>query len=433
LRTTEAAAATAAATKDRNPRGFKDALAHPTPNLSSRACEGPRQAVRIFVSAGEASGDAYGAALVSVIQRLVGEGDSLSTKSRANLYEGLGGRRMAAAEVSLIADTGNWGAISFVQSLKTAPRILRGYYAAKRRLRQDEAGLFIPIDFGYVNIRLARHAKNHGWRVLYFVPPGSWNRERQGRDLPALTDAISTPFSWSADLLRAAGANAYWFGHPIRQILGDPSTVTRGDGLAILPGSRKHEITENLPLIAEALRDLNVPSVEFGLAPSVDVARFRLRWSRLAPDRKQDVFTQGDSASVFRRARAAIVCSGTATLEAALCGCPMVVVYRVSKLVQFEAALIGFKRPKFIALPNILLDRMAVPELLQTEATTQAVVGELSRILPDGEPREAQIISFKELESLLGPSDAITQTANFAISLTGLTTKRPPRTSAKQS
>ena len=161
-------------------------------------------------------------------------------------------------------------------------------------------GLFLPIDFGYVNIRLARHAKRSGWKVLYFVPPSSWRRDKQGKDLPVITDAVATPFSWSADLLAAKGAQAFWFGHPILQLLKERKVGHAPDvsgRIAILPGSRSHEIKENLPLLAATLKE----PVEFALAPSVNVEKFRAVWQRLAPNRPDDRFTQGDVYGVLTR------------------------------------------------------------------------------------------------------------------------------------
>lgn len=368
--------------------------------------------MRIFISAGEASGDAYGAGFVREMRRL-----------RPDFtYEGIGGRRMRTEGVTLHADSGVWGAISIAQSLKLYPRVVRGYYQAKARFGQGSPGLFVPIDFGFANIRLARHAKKHGWKVLYFVPPGSWRRDRQGSDLVTLTDAVSTPFEWSAEILTRMGANAHWFGHPIKQLLREASSpVESREGLGVLPGSRLHEISENLPLIAASLASPNLASipVTFALAPSVDEEAFRARWRSLAPSRSGDRFVVGDTYRVLRSARAAIVCSGTATLEAALCRCPMVVVYRVSKTVEIEAKLLRFKRPQYIALPNILLQRLSVPELVQDEATPKEVADRVLGLWQEGEVRETQLASFEELDVLLGPSDAITKTAELGLSLTG--------------
>lgn len=394
--------------------------------VETNANAAPASSARILLSAGEASGDAYAASLVRALRRL----------DPHLAFYGIGGTRLREEGATLFADSSKWGAISIVQSLKVVPRVWFGYRRtisalAKLAPAPGTPGLFIPIDFGYANIRLARHAKKHGWNVLYFVPPGSWRRDRQGRDLPSLTDAISTPFEWSASLLREMGGNALWFGHPIKQLLRErfaDDAPAREDGrldtIAVLPGSRDHELEENLPVIAQTLRAVgDMPAVthevEFALAPHTDLEAFRSRWAALAPERSGDRFTVGDTHGVLSRARAGIVCSGTATLEAALLRCPMVVIYRVSKAVERESKLVGFKRPKFIALPNILLDEAAVPELVQDEANPESIRSHLNAVMLEGETRSAQLSAFDRLNEILGPDDAVTRTAELAMDLLG--------------
>jgi lipid-A-disaccharide synthase len=181
----------------------------------------------------------------------------------------------------------------------------------------------------------------------------------------------------------------------------------------VLPGSRSHEIGQNLPLLAASVRE----PVEFALAPSVDLIRFKAEWDRLAPDRTNDLFTQGDVYGVLSRSRAAVVCSGTATLEAALCRCPMVVIYKFPKIAEIEAKIIGFKIPEFVSLPNLLLQKRAVPELIQWDATPESLRRELDQVLANPVVRFAQLAAFDELEALLGREDAISQTAQLALDL----------------
>ena len=361
----------------------------------------------IFISAGEASGDAYGAALLNEMKSIRRQGFSAFA---------VGGKKLREAGATLVADSSHWGAISIVQALKVAPRILLGARKVKRALATIEPGLFIPIDFGYANIRLARHAKKHGWKVLYFIPPGSWRRDRQGKDLPEVTDEIVTPFPWSAEMLQSMGASAHFFGHPIKQMMRQPEGPVERiqNRIAVLSGSRRHEIKENLPVVARALRGEEV--AEFAVAPSTDLAWLQGLWARLAPHRSADLFTRADVAGVLRRSQAAIVCSGTATLEAALCRCPMVVIYRLTKLMEFEARLLK-TRPRFVSLPNIVLEREVVPELIQADASPSNVRRELDLLLEDGPSRAAQLKSFEELDALLGPADAIARAAQLALSL----------------
>ena len=353
--------------------------------------------MRVFISAGEASGDRYAAALVSELR-----GTGASSR-----VEGIGGRLFSGVADGPVIDSSTWGVISITQSAKVALRVWLGGRRAKVLLRSGEPGLLIPIDFGFFNIRLCRAAKRAGWKVLYFIPPGSWRRDRQGADIPKIADEIVTPFPWSADIYRSMGVEAKWFGHPLKQLVAaEPAVDERRDRIAVLPGSRKHEVSLNLPLVAEALRG-RTEVVELAIAPSLDVEWVRRRWPTNA------VFTQSDTYGVLRRARAGIVCSGTATLEAALCGCPTVVVYKLSGLMSFEVAVV---RPKigFVSLPNILLEREVVPELVHKEARPEAVRLELEALLVDGPKRDAQLAAFRELDELLGPSDALTQTARLA-------------------
>ncbi|HJP82288.1 MAG TPA: hypothetical protein VJ835_02180 [Fimbriimonadaceae bacterium] len=390
--------------------------------------------MRVFISAGEASGDAYGAALISSIRKL-----SQSDTSQLS-FEGIGGPKLKAEGVHLYADSSHWGAISIVQAAKVFWKVFTTLHKLKHNLRQGRPGLLVAIDFGYANIRLCRYAKKFGWKVLYFVPPGSWRRGRQGKDLPEIADEIVTPFEWSADILNRMGASAHWFGHPIKQLIAkDHAKCERQESIAVLPGSRKHELEMNLPVIARAVGSaegdwkghnsprsssesiqisksaLTIP-LEFALAPSVDLEAFRQEWRRLAPNRN-DLFTVGDTYGVLSRAKAGIICSGTATLEAALCRCPMVVLYKLSPAMVREAKLIRMKRPKFISLPNILMDREIVPEIAGENVRPEQVRAELDSLLFGEVIRAKQMKDFEELDRILGPPDAITKTAELALKM----------------
>lgn len=347
---------------------------------------------RVFFSAGEASGDAYAARLA---YGLMGRG-------RFEV-QGVGGRRLSQF-ARLVADSSGWGAVSVVESLRVVPKVWNGFWAAREALAVGEPGLFVPIDFGFINIRLARYAKAIGWRVVYFIPPGSWRRDRQGKDIPDVSDVVITPFSWSADLLRKHGCDALWFGHPLRQMVREQAALSpERDSIAVLPGSRRHEIEANLPVIREALAGLDHPVV-LAAAPTVSPEWLLEEWG--GPATVVDT-----AAAAFGQSRAAVVCSGTATLEAALCHCPCVVVYRGSQLMQMEARI---RRPKvrWISLPNILLERTVLPELVLWDATAMAVRSALEPLLSDSSARSDQLAAFTELEDVLGPDNAIDESVS---------------------
>ncbi|MCW5942052.1 MAG: hypothetical protein KIS66_07455 [Fimbriimonadaceae bacterium] len=367
--------------------------------------------MRVFFSAGEASGDAYAAALIEAIRARVPE----------VAVEGVGGKRFARTGSVVVAESSQWGSIGVVKAVGVLPRVLVGYVRAKRRLSRGSPGVCVPIDFGAMNIKLARFAKARGWKVLYFAPPGSWRKDRQGKDLPRITHEVVTQFSWSADLLTQAGAKAHWFGHPLKEMVArrlaeGPAVPRDPNRIAVLAGSRLHEIEHTLRVVARVAERLAPATVlEFAVAPTIDPDAFRRKWEDLAPGRRLDLFTADDTYGVFLRAQAAIVCSGTATLEAALCGCPCVVVYVVSKAMEFEYHLL---RPKFdyVSLPNILLGRPLLKELLQHDATPERIADEIEA-LRDGPRRGELLAAFAELENLLGPPEGIARAADRIVAL----------------
>jgi lipid-A-disaccharide synthase len=360
--------------------------------------------MRVLLSAGEASGDLYGSALISELRRL---------DSTIELC-GLGGARMRAEGFDALGDSSSWGSISILQSLREGLRALGTHQRLKKAFSTGEKGIFLPIDFGYMNLRLAKAAKEAGWKVVYFVPPGSWRRDRQGKDIPEVTDHVVTNFPWSADILNRMGANAHFFGHPLKQIHRDLlQRPHQRSGIAVLPGSRRSELEQLLPILSGALQD------ETQVATLPVPSHFRdyvdSRWSR-QQDQIVDGSLKGAVISALVSSESGVICSGTATLEATLARTPMVAVYRVSKAVEIEAKLVRFKRPQFVSQPNILLQREVVPELIQEGLTVESLKRTLSSLADQSEIRKQQA-GFDEINTLLGAEDAITRTAELILSL----------------
>jgi lipid-A-disaccharide synthase len=379
--------------------------------------------IRVFFSTGEFSAENLALSLVQQLSQRALEAQTLLR------FEGIGGARFREAGAKVVVDSSSWGVIGLTQGLYVAAKIAIGYQKAKKALAQGEPGLFIPIDFGYLNMRLASFAKKHGWKVLYFMPPGSWRRCQQGKDLPLITDAVVTPFKWSAEILNKIGTKVFWFGHPYQQLLLEKeSSITqklnaqKRDHLAFLPGSRRFEVRHNMVPVAQLYQEGLPYPLEFALAQNASLEGVQKRWdqlmhsSQLQTSSLAPLWTQGDTYEVLNRARAAIVCSGTATLEAALLGCPMVVLYRGPKLLELEFRI---RRPqiRFISLPNIILDRKVLPELIQWDATPERIRSELESLLGDTEERKKQLEAFEEMKELLGPKDAVTQTSHVAMNL----------------
>lgn len=353
--------------------------------------------MRVFFSTGEASGDAYAAALSNRIRGFIGE------------MSGVTGAKGEAAGIRTIADNRTWGSLGIYESLKVAPRVISGYRTVLKELKTGTPGLCICVDYGFFNIKVARHAKALGWKVLYFIPPGSWRKDKQGADLPSITDEIVTPFEWSAEILNRMGASAHWFGHPLKQMVAESDALAPDrEGIAILPGSRLHEIENNIPVVAEAIKSYQ-GKVVLSQAPNVsgqDLLEIWRKHGKQTPQLVTNVY------SALKSAQSAIVCSGTATLESALCGCPQLVVYRGNKVMEIEARI---RKPKFdyISLPNILLGRGLLTELIQWDATPDRIWKEFAPLIEAGESRARQLEGYAELESILGSATCLDETAEL--------------------
>ena len=358
----------------------------------------------VLISTGEPSGDAVGARLLEEMRRLGFNGKAFA----------VGSVRLRQAGAEMIADSSTWGALGVYQAVKKAPKLIAGGLGVFRWIKKNKPDLLIAIDFGYMNVRACKVAKKAGLKTFYFLPPGSWRRDRAGDDLPKIADRIATQFPWSEKLLADKGADVEWVGHPVKQMVGVVSNEQR-HVLAILPGSRRHEIELNLPVMARAAQllsdDLQGMQVKIACAPTADSAWVSSLWSRHCSI-SVTVTTDG-ALNALRKAKAAIVCSGTATLEAAICRTPMVVVYVLDKLMVAEAKLVRLKFD-YIAQPSILLNRLVAPELFYVNATPKKIAAEVKQLLSDTDARRKQLSDFEEIESLLGPDDAITRAARIA-------------------
>lgn len=413
----------------------------------------------IAMIAGEASGDLQGARLAARIRETI---------PTARVW-GIGGRRMREAGAELVHDSSSWSAIGFAESLKLVPGLMRVQSRLLKRIEADPPDLLVLIDFGAFNVRLARKVRPLGIKVLYYFPPGSWKKGGTYEKLQGLVDDVVTPFPWSAEILRRRGFRAEFFGHPVLDTARPSLTEDefRGrlgfgestDVVALLPGSRDHEVLHNLPavIVAAARLSWSRPALCYAvpIAPTVDAQALAdnlrsISWLDVRLDGRQEASNgrarsriAGSVRSLMRRdgtaepsgpvainllsgmslealaySRAAVVCSGTATLEAAVLGCPMVVVYRGSRLMQIEYRLMG-GGIGFIGMPNIIADEEICPELLQDEASPSRIAAVLEPLLDDTAERRRMLERLAETVSVLGSAGAVDKTASLALDLIG--------------
>jgi lipid-A-disaccharide synthase len=349
---------------------------------------------RILVSAGEPSGDLHGARVAEALKRRF---------PGATLF-GLGGDRMAAAGVELLAHVDQLAVMGFVEVLRHLPYFLRLERRLHRAIAEQRPDLVLPIDYPGFNLRLARHARGRGIPVLYYIAPQvwAWHRSRM-RQLARDTDRLAVILPFEEQLFREAGANAVFVGHPLaRQAAADPDRARFLGALgvdpdrpvlALFPGSRAQEVRRQLEAFAAAAAGVRrqMPEVQPVLARSDAVPASA--YARV------DLPSTGDGWSLLRHARAALVKSGTSTLQAALAGTPLVVTYRVHPVTFFMARrLVDVPH---VGLVNLVAGERVAPELLQDEATPDALAEALLPLLREGPERARALAGLERVRTAL--------------------------------
>jgi lipid-A-disaccharide synthase len=372
----------------------------------------------IFISAGEASGEHYGALLAAALRRKLDP-----RAERAELY-GMGGPRMAAAGVECVVRAEDMAVMGLTEIILDLPRIYREYRKLKRAIRARRPSIAVLIDFPEIHFRLARLFHRLGVPVIYFVSPQIWAwKQHRIRLVRKYVRRMLVIFPFEEPFYRERGVDAEFVGHPLAEL--PPPAITRGQfaaenhldpakiWIALLPGSRMKEIEDHLPTMIQAAtflfhayhleRGNPEPQFVLPLAPTVTAPQ-RNSIGQMV-DRLGENLTirlVADARAALLHARASVVASGTATVEAALIGNPFVVVYRVSP-VTYAIAKRVVKVPH-VAMANLIAQKRVVPELIQHDFTAENIVQQLTPLLPDGPARESMKIELEAVRrALLGP------------------------------
>lgn len=341
---------------------------------------------QFLFSAGEASGDTYGAQLIEAIRGL----------SPRSAFFGMGGSQMRASGCDLQVDAHEVAVVGLVEVVKHLPAIRKRFKQIVREAARRKPDAAILIDFPDFNLRLARELHRLGIPVFYFVSPQIWAwRTGRVKQIKKYVQKMIVIFPFEQEFYSRHGVNVTYVGHPLAYM---PSPeISRSDfaqkydldaakqWVALLPGSRKKEVRLNLPTMLQAARLLQSRENQLQFVLPLASTLERTWMEQQLSTANVPLHITDDARATMMFSRASIVASGTATVEAALSGTPFVVVYRLSPLTW----ALGRHLVKLdtFAMPNLIAGKKVVPELIQASFTAKAVVSELERIIPEGPAR----------------------------------------------
>ncbi len=367
----------------------------------------------ILISAGEASSDMYAARLAKTIRERTG----------ARLF-GMGGPRMAEAGVELIADYHDVAVVGITEVLHRIPTVVRVQNRLAREAARRKAALAILVDSPGTHLGVARRLKNRGIPVGYFIGPQVWAwRPGRVRVVKRLVNHMVVIFPFDEEIYRNARVPASYVGHPLADVV--HASMTRAEFaarhrldperpiIALLPGSRRKEITQHYRTILDACAIIARDHAQRGTvqfvhaaAPGIDLQPFAEYERATGIDIRH---VEGAVYDVVASADCAIVASGTATVEAALLGTPMVVIYRVAPLTA--AILRRMVRTRDVGMVNLIAGRRVAPELIQDDFTADKVAAEAGWLLDSLEARTEMKRALAEVRGKLGTGGAIERAA----------------------
>ena len=368
--------------------------------------------MKYFLIAGEASGDLHASNLMKALRK----------KDAQAVFVGLGGDKMRKQDCHLYVDYRDMAYMGFVAVFQNIKKIKHNFQTAQQALLHEQPDVLILIDYPSFNLKIAKYCRKHlpNTKIFYYIPPKIWAwKEWRVHQIAQYSNLILGIFPFEPAFYAKYGYRCRYVGNPtldcIREFKQTQLNTTSQHSLpiiAILPGSRPSEISKCLPTMLSAARKVAGDKYQIIItaAPGIDDSFY-------ASYLQGEILTR-DTYTVLSQAQAAIVNSGTATLETALIGCPQTAVYHVAGSKYLEKLLrpIMFKISHF-TLVNIILQDQVIQELIASRFTAENIEQELNRLLYDAKYRSWMIEQYQQLHTILGDTPAATNAAECIYTL----------------
>jgi lipid-A-disaccharide synthase len=370
-----------------------------------------------MIVAGEASADLHGSNLVRAIKRL----------DATIRFYGVGGRQMEEAGVKILIPASDMAVVGLTEVFNKLPRIAKANRTLKNLLKNNPPDLLVPIDYPGFNIHLAGHAKRYSVPVLYYISPQVWAwRTGRIKKIAKRVDRMAVILPFEERFYIEKGVDVDYVGHPLLDSIPhhlDKDEMTRKMGLenahpviGLLPGSRNEEIRNHLPVMIKAVEILSsqYPRLR-GLLLIAPTIPTELVQSFLEESSAEIGISQNSVYHTLAACDLALVASGTATVETAILGVPMVLLYRASAITFWIGKRV-IKVP-FLGLVNLVAGERVIPELIQDDLTPDRLAHEALEILEDGQKREIMIEKLGMVKQRLGRGGASERTARIALEM----------------
>lgn len=360
--------------------------------------------MKYYLITGEASGDLHASNLVKAIRLLDADAE----------FRAWGGDRLEAVGVKPVKHIRDLAFMGFVEVVSNIRTVMRNFAFCRRDIMKFNPDILILVDYPGFNMRMAEWAKKQGFNTVYYITPQVWAwKHKRAYKLGRISDLIITILPFEKDFFKKFGIEVHYVGHPLLDELSDlPAVQKRKGQIAILPGSRKMEIRNMLPVMLEAAD--RFPDLHFVIAgaPALEASYYR----KFLNGRDIPLIF-GHTYSLVAESEAAWVTSGTATLETALLGTPQAVCYRGNPI-SYRIVRKLIKVP-YVSLVNLILNKPLVKEFIQHDLTAENLSAELTKILRDDFYRKGIIRGYEDLSRILGGAGASSRAAEIIVNQFG--------------